>query len=373
MKVRLTRDEVAEALASLQQVVPPKTTLPILSNLLVRAEGDRLYLAATDLDMSITTSIEADVVEEGTTTIPARKFGEIVREFPEEVFQLDEREDRITLTCGKGQYKLTGMDWEEFPRIQEKVEGARVVLDGERLKRMVDSTSFAVSTDETRPALGGVLWKIQGTDTIMVSTDGHRLAKIELKDAIGGDGGYEGEMIIPPKALNQVTRLIGEGRQVEEITAGEKHLQVTAGETKLFSRLIEGPYPNYELVMPKDNDKHMIVEASVLEAAVRRVAILSNTQTHQVKFELDEDGGLLSAVSPDLGAEAREQIELRYDGEPMEVAYNANYLLEILRHLDGEEVDVSLKTPVSAGLVRPKEQAEGEEITFLLMPLRLND
>ncbi|MFO7768202.1 MAG: DNA polymerase III subunit beta [bacterium] len=373
MKVRLTRDEVAEALTSLQQVVPPKTTLPILSNLLVRAEEGRLHLAATDLDMSITTSVDADVVEEGNTTVPARKFGEIVREFPEEVFQLDEREDRITLTCGKGQFKLTGMDWEEFPKIQDQVEGSRVVVDGERLKRMVNSTSFAVSTDETRPALGGVLWKIQGEDTLMVSTDGHRLAKIELRGAVGGEGGFEGEMIIPPKALNQVTRLISEGKQIEEITVGEKYLQVTAGETRLFSRMIEGPYPNYELVMPKDNDKHILVEAEVLEAAVRRVAILSNTQTHQVKFDLDEGGGLLSAVSPDLGAEAREQVELTYDGGPMAVAYNANYLLEILRHLQGGVVDISLKTPVSAGLVCPKEQEEEEDLTFLLMPLRLND
>ncbi len=373
MKVRLTRDEVAEALASLQQVVPPKTTLPILSNLLVRAEEGRLHLAATDLDMSITTSIDADVVEEGATTIPARKFGEIVREFPEDVFQLDEREDRITLTCGKGQYKLTGMDREEFPKIQDQVEGSRIMLEGDYLKRMVNSTSFAVSTDETRPALGGVLWKIQGKDTLMVSTDGHRLAKIDLKGVVGGDGGFEGEMIVPPKALNQITRLIGEGKKIEEIMVGEKYLQVTAGETKLFSRLIEGPYPNYELVMPKDNDKHLFVEAGTLEAAVRRVAILSNTQTHQVKFDLDEGSGMLSAVSPDLGAEAREQVEITYDGEPMAVAYNANYLLEILRHLAGGTVDISLKTPVSAGLVRPKEQAEGEDITFLLMPLRLND
>lgn len=373
MKVRLNRDEVNESLATLQQVVPPKTTLPILSNLMLRAEGERLYLAATDLDISIKTSVTASVLEEGRTTVPARKFAEIIREFPEDVFQLDESEDRITLACGKGQYKLTGMDWEEFPKIQDQVEGNSVQMDGERLRKMVATTVFAVSADETRPALGGVLWKIEGKDALMVSTDGHRLARVVLHDVLEGSGDYSGEMIVPPKALNQITRLVGEGKSLDGIVVGQKYLQVTLGDTVLFSRLIEGPYPNYELVMPKDNDKHVVVDRDVLAAAVRRVAILSNSQTHQVKFDLNAGTALLSAVSPDLGGEAREQIELTYDGEPMAVAYNANYLLEILRHVPAGPVEMSLKTPVSAGLVNPVEQEEGEEQTFLLMPLRLNE
>jgi len=180
MKVRLSRDEVTEALASIQQVVPPKTTLPILSNLLLKAGEGRLFITATDLDISIRTSLEADVLEEGSTTVPARKFTEIVRELPQDVFQLDESEDRLTITCGKGQYKLTGMDWEEFPKIQDTVEGAKISIDGTIVRRIIGSTAFAVSSDETRPALGGVLWKMSGRDTNLVATDGHRLALMEL-------------------------------------------------------------------------------------------------------------------------------------------------------------------------------------------------
>ncbi len=373
MKVRLSRDEVTEALASIQQVVPPKTTLPILSNLLLKAGEGRLFITATDLDISIRTSLEADVLEEGSTTVPARKFTEIVRELPQDVFQLDESEDRLTITCGKGQYKLTGMDWEEFPKIQDTVEGADISIDGTIVRRIVGSTAFAVSSDETRPALGGVLWKMSGRDTSLVATDGHRLALMELIGVVEGDGDSTMEVIVPSKALNQINRLIGEGKQLEGFTFGEKYLQVNMQETVVITRLVEGPYPNYELVMPKDNDKLLVVDRDILEAAVRRVAILSNTQTHQIRFDLEDNSAMLSAVSPDLGAEAREQVEVSYDGDTMSVAYNAYYLQEILRHLPKGDLEMSLKTPVSACLVRPVEQAEGETLTFLLMPLRLND
>ena len=373
MKVRLSRDEVTEALASIQQVVPPKTTLPILSNLLMKAADGRLFITATDLDISIRTSLEADILEDGVTTVPARKFAEIVREFPQEVFQLDESEDRITLTCGKGQYKLTGMDWEEFPKIQDTVDGVKVSIDGAIVRRIVGSTSFAVSSDETRPALGGVLWKMEGKDTNLVSTDGHRLALIEISSVVQGDEGLSVEVIVPSKALNQINRLIGEGKQLEDITFGEKYLQANLQGAVVITRLVEGPYPNYELVMPKDNDKLVVVDRDVLEAAVRRVAILSNSQTHQVRFDLEENSAMLSAVSPDLGAEAREQVEVSYEGAPLSLAYNAHYFLEVLRHLPKGELELSLKTPVSACLVRPVDQAEGETLTFLLMPLRLND
>lgn len=373
MKVRLSRDDVTEALTSIQQVVPPKTTLPILSNLLIKAEEGRLYISATDLDISVKTSIEADLLEEGITTVPARKFAEIIKEFPQEVFQLDESDDRITLTCGKGQYKLTGMDWEEFPKIQDSVEGQVVKIEGNIVRHIVGSTAFAVSGDETRPALGGVLWKVNGKDTKMVATDGHRLALISITGIVESEQDDEIEIILPPKALNQITRLIGEGKQLEKLVVGEKYMQAQLGDTVVFTRLIEGPYPNYELVMPKDNDKRMVVDRDVLEAAVKRVSILSNTQTHQVRFDLENSSAMLSAVSPDLGAEAREQIEVTYEGTPMSVAYNATYLLEVLRHIRKGELELTLKTPVSAGLVRPVEQTEGEDLTFLLMPLRLND
>lgn len=373
MKVRLSRDELTEALASIQQVVPPKTTLPILSNLLLKTDEGRLFISSTDLDISMKTSIECDLLEEGITTVPARKFSEIVKELPEETFQLDESEDRISLTCGRGQYKLTGMDWEEFPKIQDSVEGKHLKIDGKHFKRMVNTTAFAVSGDETRPALGGVLWKIEDKNTKMISTDGHRLALIKLEGVIEGGGDTPVEIIVPPKALNQITRLIGEGKILKEVVVGEKYLQADMGDTVLLTRLIEGPYPNYELVMPKDNDKKVVVDRDVLEAAVRRVSILSNTQTHQVRFDLEENSAQLSAISPDLGAEAREHIEVVYEGSPMTLAYNAAYMLEVLRHIRQGRIEITLKTPVSAGLVRSVEQEEGEDLTFLLMPLRLND
>lgn len=373
MKVRLVREEILEGLASVQQIVPPKTTLPILSNFLLKAEGDRLHIAATDLDISIRTSVPADVLEAGKTTVPARKFAEIIRELPEESFQLDEAEDRITLTCGKGQYKISGLDWEEFPKLQESIEGRSVKLEADVFKRLVSSTAFAVSTDETRPALGGVLFKVAGPDVVLVATDGHRLAKRELSGVIPDGEETPAEFIVPPKALNQITRLTGEEKPIEQMTVGEKYLQVRVGETLLMSRLIEGPYPNYEMVMPKDNDKRLVVDRDILEAAVRRVAILSNTQTHQVRFDLETGAALLSAVSPDLGGEAREHIAVEYEGTEMAVAYNAAYLLEILRHVPAGRVELTLKTPVSAGLVKPVDQGEGDEQTFLLMPLRLND
>jgi DNA polymerase-3 subunit beta len=373
MKARLVRGEILEGLSNVQQIVPPKTTLPILSNFLIRAEGDRFFLAATDLDISMRTSVPAQVLEPGATTVPARKFSEIIRELPEETFQIDVSEDRITITCGKGQYRLSGLDWEEFPKLQENVEGRPVRIEAEVLKKLITSTTFAVSTDETRPALGGVLFKLDAGDVSTVATDGHRLARRSLKGVVTGSKEIRAEFIVPPKALNQIIRLTGDGHPIEEMTVGEKYLQVRIGETQLLSRLIEGPYPNYELVMPKDNDKRLLVDRDLLEAAVRRVAILSNTQTHQVRFDLEAGSALLSAVSPDLGGEARDHVAVTFEGEAMAVAYNAAYLLEILRHLPAGELEMTLKTPVSAGLLQPLERTGEDDQTFLLMPLRLND
>jgi DNA polymerase-3 subunit beta len=373
MKARLVREEILEGLTSIQQIVPPKTTLPILSNFLLRAEGEHLYLSATDLDISMRTRVPAQVLESGATTVPARKFSEIVRELPEEDFQLDVSEDRTTLTCGKGQYRLSGMDWEEFPKIQENVEGRPIHLEAGVLKKLVNTTTFAVSTDETRPALGGVFFKLDGGDVTAVATDGHRLARRSLKGVVSGSEEFQAEFIVPPKALNQIIRLTGEERTIQEMIVGEKYIQVHIGETQLLSRLIEGPYPNYDLVMPKDNDKRLVVDRDLLEAAVRRVAILSNTQTHQVRFDLDGDSALLSAISPDLGGEAREHVGVSFEGAAMAVAYNAAYLLEIFRHLPAGEIELTLKTPVSAGLLQPVARNEEDDQTFLLMPLRLND
>jgi DNA polymerase-3 subunit beta len=235
----------------------------------------------------------------------------------------------------------------------------------------VKKALFAISRDETRPALNGVFWQMKDDYLTMVATDGHRLAKIARKDL--KIGGYTKDIIVPPKVLENLVRLLGEDPGEVGVIINESSIVFIFGNIILTSRLLEGPYPNYNQVIPKDNNKMLNVDREILNAAVRRVAILSNSLTHQVKFSLKADELELSATNFDLGGEAKEKLKVQYKNEDMEIGYNSNYILDILRHVEGDEVRFELNTPTSAAIIRSSEIDEKEDYFFLVMPLRLLD
>jgi DNA polymerase-3 subunit beta len=239
---------------------------------------------------------------------------------------------------------------------------------------MIRKTIFAISTDETRPALNGVLWQTKGEWMQMVATDGHRLAKISMKNK--KLKGLNEDVIIPPKALNLLTKLVGEKEVDVGVIFSENNIIFCLDDVILSSRLIEGPYPNFDQVIPKDNEKKLIANKDLLMGTVKRVAILANTLTHQVKFSLKKGNLDLSSVNFDMGGEAKESIKCDYKNEHMDIGYNANYVLDILRQMDGDEVTFDLASPVAAGVVHATQKTKeaerlSEEYLCLLMPLRL--
>lgn len=369
MKFSITTGKIQAALAAVMSVVPTKLTLPVLGNVLIEAVTKQIKLSATDLEITITTTIDADVVKKGSLAIPARTFSEIINALPETEIEIEGIGTRVEMRFSGGDYKISGMSADEFPKLPEVNTSKEVRIPSDIFTRMIQKTSFAVSSDETRPALNGVLWQSSGEKMRMVATDGHRLAKIEA-DNSKLQGLYD-DVIIPPRALNLVTKLAGEKAKEVGVIFGENNIIFTAGDNTVSSRIIEGPYPNFEQVIPSGNDKSLLVSKAQLADSVKRVAILSNSLTRQVKFSVKSEELQLSATNVDLGGEAVETIPCSYDGDELEIGYNANYILDLLKQMDGDEVKFALASSVSAGVVTPA-QDKGDYLC-LIMPLRLAD
>ncbi len=369
MKTSVLQSVLHPAVQNLTYVIPSRTPLPILSNVLLEARGGTLKLSATDLDVFMVTEIEASVEEEGEITLPARKFSQILRELEGELLLHTEGE-RFVLKSTSGRYVFTGMPADQFPSTPSDDSGVSLRIPPDLLRDMIERTIFVASKDETRPVLQGVLWRVEPDAQIsMVATDGHRLAwmRVRVEDV---PEGTSVESIVPPKALHQLARL-SSSEDVKEIILGERYVRFDLERTRLWSRTIEGPYPNFEAVVPKGNDKIFTANVSELSAAVRRVSLLSDSETHQVRFSLGPEGLELSGASSEFGSEAAERIEVSYEGEPITIGFDGGYLLEILRNIPGEELRFELDTPVSAALIRPASQGEDFELLYLLMPLRL--
>jgi DNA polymerase-3 subunit beta len=371
MKFKTDRATLHQASSKVLSIVPPKTTLPILSNMLFELEEGKLSLKATDLDVSMTSMIEVDAQKSGSIAVPAKVFFEIVKELPDFDLEISTYENRMEVKCGSGIYKVSGFAADDFPKLPDVHVARQVKLDGKSLVGMVKKVLFAVSRDETRPALNGVFWQTKNDILSMVSTDGHRLAMVGRKDL--KIGGYTKDIIVPPKVLDNLVRLLGDEPGDVGVIINESSIVFMLENVILTSRLLEGPYPNYDQVIPKDNNKIMMVDREILNAAVRRVAILSNSLTHQVKFSLKMDELELSATNFDLGGEARENLKVQYKNEEMEIGYNSNYIIDILRHVEGDEVGFELNTPTTAAIIKSSTADEKEESFFLVMPLRLLD
>lgn len=369
MKFALPKSKILSCVQVVMNAVPVRTTLPVLSNLLLEVLDSKLKIAATDLDVSVITTIPITSTKKGAITIPARTFYDILRELPESDVDIHVTENRMELKADRGSYKLSGIPVEEYPKLPAVNLAKEIKISGSDLVKMVKKTIYAVSSDETRPALNGVLWQTSGNNMQMVATDGHRLARMSLKNT--KLKGLHGDVIIPPKVLNLLMKLTEEEDKQIGVIFGENSIIFNLEETVLTSRLIEGPYPNFEQVIPKDSDKKLVINKELLTGAVRRMSILANTLTHQVKCSLKKDNLELSSINYDLGGEAKESVPCSYAGEPLDIGYNASYVLDVLKQMDGDEVVFELGTEVSAGKIYSTEKKEGEDYLCLLMPLRL--
>ena len=370
MRFTISREKLQEGLAAVAPSIPAKTTLPVLANILIETTDRGIRLSGTDLDIAVSTEVTADVETPGAITLPAKKLSEIARELPPAPVKLSAvGEQRATLECGRSRFKLLGLSKDEFPAFP----GVRFD-DGWRirsadLQKMISHTAFAVSTEESRPILNGVLWELRADRMRMVATNGHRLAKIDL--VLKEGGAPSGDMIVPPKALEQVRRLFPPDEELE-IARGDNHLGFRSPFTSVFSRVIEGPYPNYEQVIPRDNDRVAIADKAALTSALRRMSIVASDQTHRIRMSFNAAMVKFSVQTPDLG-EAQDELPVRYTGDPLDIGFNASYLLEILRNMPTEEVRMTFKAPERAATLEPEGWSDPAEFLCLIMPLRLVD
>ncbi len=371
MRFTISREKLQEGLNAVATAVPSKTTLPVLANILVQTSDKGIRLSGTDLDIAVSTEVTADVENAGGITIPARKLSEIARELPPAPVKIASSGDqRITLECGRSRFKLLGLPKSEFPAFPTiPFDKASRVPSGD-LQKLISHTAFAASTEESRPILNGVLWELHGSVMRMVATNGHRLAKMELP-ARTGDARAKSDFIIPPKALEQIRRLFPAEEELE-VAHGENHVGFRSPFTAVYTRLIEGPYPGYEQVIPKDNDKTAIVDRQALTSALKRMSVVASDQTHRIRLSFNSAMLKFSVSTPDLG-EAQDELPVRYTGDPLDIGFNAAYLLEILRYMPTDEVRMTFKAPERAATVEPEGWSDPARYLCLLMPLRLID
>jgi len=369
MKFTVASVELQKALNKISGVVPSKSTLPILENILLSLTKNSLRLAATDLEVSMAATIEVKGSEDGSVAVPAKRFMDTIRSLPEVqlVFHADPSSNKIKMITENGEYNLVGESSEEFPAIPQFKAEEQIALDGGVLKGLIHRTIFSVSTDELRPAMTGVLLQLKGHEMRAVASDGHRLVRINfgnLKPKIKKD------IIIPAKALALVSRSVEENENT--LAVDSSHVQFTFGTTTLTSRLIEESYPNYESVIPLDNEKRLTVSKDLLLASVKRVSLYSSSTTHQVRFSLKKNEMVITAEDIDFGGEAKEKIPCHYDAEPIEIGFNSGYITDILTHIDSDDVVFKFSSAVRAAIVTPASQKEGEDVLMLVMPMRLN-
>jgi len=378
MKFTIAQTEFLNALQMVSSAVPSRTTLPVLSNILLEAAEDSIELRATDLDLTIATRAKASVKDVGALTVPAKKLFELVRKLPKEELKVDAKDLTLNIGSKSGRYKFLCIRPEEFPAIPPVSPDAEFALESDVLDRLIRRTIYSVSTDESRPALNGSLFQVKDGELRIVATDGHRLARAMCRPQGGIEPAPKSDVIVPLKALNQLLRLISGAAGPVRIGISKNHARFVLGDTTLTTKLIEGPFPNYEQVLPKQNNKLLRVKREDLAQALERVSVFSDSLTRQVKLSLRPNKLTLIVQTPDQG-EATEELDASYGSDDLDIGYNAAYLLDILRTVDCEEIEIKLNTPVTAGLIAPAAPPEGkgssasqeENLLCLVMPLRL--
>ncbi|MGC9315869.1 MAG: DNA polymerase III subunit beta [bacterium] len=372
MEFTCNRSEFYEVLGNVQSVIPSRSAHPVLANVLITADEKRVRILGTDMDVTMEGIIDSEVKSSGSYALPAKKLFELMREFGPGDIEFSREGNRIKLVQGFGRFSVSGVEREDFPHDDLMKEGdKKFSITVKDMKRMLDKTGYSISVDVARIALSGLLVKFTSNSAIAVATDGHRLTMLKKEiDIQNGESG-DVEILIPAKTVGYLGKMLGESDGVMEITIGAGTVRFAVGGYVLTSKLITERFPNFEQVIPKDNTKALIAEKKSFLSAAKRAAVMSNPLTHLIKMDIEENKVELSSSDYDVGGEAFEKVIVEYNEDPMKIGFNSTYLLEILRHLDSEEVKFLMKNTLSSALIMPLPQEEGEEYLSILMPLRL--
>ncbi len=372
MKLIIERAALLKSLSHVQSVVERRNTIPILANVLIRAEPSTLSLSATDMDLEIVESVAANVQAPGATTAPAITLYEIVRKLPDgSQVELDCTGDNGTLVLrsGRSKFQLGCLPVEDFPAMSGGDMPSRFLLSAKELRGLIDRTRFAISTEETRYYLNGIFLHATRTGNTpvlrAVATDGHRLARVEMALPEGASG--MPDIILPRKTVGELRKLIDEASEDIELKLSESKIRFAIDSIVLTSKLIDGTFPDYERVIPSGNDKVLQVDAKTLASAVDRVSTIATEKSRAVKFALDQGALTLSANNAEQGS-ATEEIEVNYRADRMEIGFNARYLLDITQQIEGDAAQFTLADAASPTIIR--DAADGSAL-YVLMPMRV--
>ena len=374
MDISVNKSDLLKELTATQGVVEHKTTIPILSNFLFEASGDKLAITATDLDLSLKTSCAAKVKKEGACTIPARKLYDYVKLLPDGEITIKLLENHwVQIRLGRSNTKMVGMARANFPTVATFPTAGVIKIPADVLRTMISKTIFAISNEESRYTLNGALMVLKPESITMVATDGHRLAHIENGHAkIEGVAGGEMKTLVPKKAMSELKLLLDQGdTDTVEFARDESTLFFRAGGRTLTSRQLTGQFPNYEAVLPRDNNKIVTVRCEDIASAIQRVAQFADERSGAIRLRLDNNEIKISSSSTETG-ESEDSIETTYAADPLVIGFNSQYLLDFLKASSAGEVRLEFKDPQSAGQMRPNENGDADyKYRYIIMPMRI--
>ncbi|HEY9004161.1 MAG TPA: DNA polymerase III subunit beta [Mucilaginibacter sp.] len=371
MRFIVSTSTLLKQLQSVSGALSNSTVLPILENFLFEIKDGNLTISATDLQTSMTTSLTVEAKENGRIAIPSRILLDTLKSLPEQpiAFNIDDTTFAIEINAGDGKYKLSGENGEDFPKIPVVENASSVNLPASVLAEAINKTIFAVSNDELRPAMTGVYCQLSTSSLTFVATDAHKLVRYRRKDAKAAS---TASFILPKKALN----LLKSALPSEDINVSVEYNSTSAffkfSNINLVCRLIDERYPDYEAVIPKNNPNKLTIDRQAFLSSLNRVAIYANKTTHQVRLKISGSELNISSEDIDFANEAHERLSCQYDGEDIEIGFNAKFLIEMLKNLAGEEVMLEMSTPNRAGLLLPQNGDENEDVLMLVMPVMLN-
>src|SRR6266545_1116286 len=375
MELTVARVDLQKELQLCQGVVEKRSTIPILSNVLLRAADDRLQIAATDLDVTILSSCGAKITTPGGVTIEAKRLFDVVRSLPDEDVRIAMQENNsILIESGTAKFRLLGLPAEDYPTLPTVTATESYTVPLDELKTMVAKVKFAITHEETRFQLNGALLKIQPNKMEMVATDGHRMALINFPSGITGAKGKKGSdltILIPRKALDEILRLEGGEDGTVRFGVSDNQLFFEAGDRRLLARMIDVNFPNYMEVISRDNDRRVMVDRERLLSTIRRISLVANERTRAVRFDFAPGKLTVSSTNPELG-DARETVPIDYSGNPFFVGLNAAYVTDFLSAVDTPQVSLDLKDENSQCIGHPSASEElPYEYTYVVMPMRL--
>ena len=366
MKISIQREEFLKPLQQVIGAVEKRQTLPALANVLIRSEGDGLTITATDLEVELVAYVDKRADEPGEVTIPARKLADICKALPDgAAITIVTEGEKALVTSGKSRFTLTTLPAAEFPALEEVASSREFEVPQGALKRLIEKTGFAMANQDVRYYLNGLMVEVSEGKLRAVATDGHRLAMSQCDAAV--DAQTPQQVIVPRKGVQELMRLLGDSEEAASIALSSNHIRVRLDGVRFTSKLIDGRFPDYERVLPQGGDKEVEIDRNVLRQSLQRASILSNEKYRGIRLSFEPGVLRIQAHNPEQ-EEAQDEIEIGYDGSPLEIGFNVNYLLDVLNTVEGDAVQGTLKDQNSSALLRdPADPAS----VFVVMPMRL--